>query len=154
MPYLYCLPGLLCGLALAVEDMRRRRVPRVWVAAGCGVQLAADLLWAAMANDFFMLLEALLFTALCFCVQLLLALAKPGALGLGDVTAMLPLGLAVGAYGLVHVAAWWLAMGVLGLAFVAAWTRFDPQRATPYAGRVPFVPVIVAAAVVAVMAVA
>lgn len=134
--------------------MRRRRVPRVWVAAGCGVQLAADLLWAAMANDFFMLLEALLFTALCFCVQLLLALAKPGALGLGDVTAMLPLGLAVGAYGLVHVAAWWLAMGVLGLAFVAAWTRFDPQRATPYAGRVPFVPVIVAAAVVAVMAVA
>ncbi|KFI97367.1 prepilin peptidase [Bifidobacterium stellenboschense] len=151
MPYLYCLPGLICGIALAVEDVRRRRVPRAWVAAGCGSQLAADLVWAAMANDFFTVLQALLFTALCAGVQLLLALARPGALGLGDVTAMLPLGLAVGAYGLIHVAVWWLAMGVLGIVFVALWTRLDPQRGTPYAGRTPFVPVIVVSGVIAVL---
>lgn len=152
MPYLYCLPGLICGIALGAEDVRRRRVPRVWVAAGCGLQLVAVFVWAAVSNDFFVVLQALLFMALCAGVQLLLALAKPGALGLGDVTAMLPLGLAVGAYGLVHVAVWWLAMGVLGVAFVTSWARFDPQRGTPYAGRTPFVPVIVTAAVVAVLA--
>lgn len=151
MPYLYCLPGLICGLALAVEDVRRRRVPRAWVAAGTVTQLAADLAWAVMANDFFVVLQALLFAALCTGIQLLLTLAKPGALGLGDVTAMLPLGFAVGVYGLGHVAAWWLAMGVSGLAFVTLWTRFDPQRRTAYAGRTPFVPVIVASAVIAVL---
>ncbi|NEG54603.1 prepilin peptidase [Bifidobacterium platyrrhinorum] len=150
MPYLYCLPGLICGLALAVEDVRRRRVPRAWAAAGCGLQLVADMVWAALSNDFFAVLQALLFTALCAGVQLLLALARPGALGLGDVTAMLPLGLAVGAYGLIHVAVWWLAMGVLGLAFVPLWIRFDPHRGDARAGKAPFVPVIVTAAVIAV----
>lgn len=153
MPYLYCLPSLLCGLALAVEDVRRRRVPRAWVAVGCLAQLTADLVWAAIANDFFTVLQALLFAGLCAGVQLLLALARPGALGLGDVTAMLPLGLAVGAYGLLHVVLWWLAMGLLGLAFVPLWTRLDPQRRTPHAGKVPFVPVIVAGALAAVLAV-
>ncbi|PLS26484.1 prepilin peptidase [Bifidobacterium parmae] len=151
MPYLYCLPGLICGVALAVEDVRRRRVPRTWVAVGCGSQLAADFAWAAMSNDFFTVLQALLFTVLCAGVQLLLALAKPGALGLGDVTAMLPPGLAVGAYGLIHVAFWWLAMGVLGIVFVALWTRLDPQRGTPCAGKAPFVPVIVVSGVIAVL---
>ncbi|MBW3079999.1 prepilin peptidase [Bifidobacterium saguinibicoloris] len=151
MPYLYCLPGLICGLALAAEDVRRRRVPRTWVAAGCLVQLAADVVWAVMANDFFVVLQAMLFAVLCAGVQLLLALAKPGAVGLGDVTAMLPLGLAVGAYGLFHVVTWWVCLGLLGFLFVALWTRFDPQRHGAYAGKVPFVPVIVVSAVVAVL---
>lgn len=34
MPYLFTLPGLLCGLALSIEDVRHRRVPIAWVAAG------------------------------------------------------------------------------------------------------------------------
>lgn len=149
MPYLLCLPGLLCGLVAAVSDVRRRRVPRVVVAVGCVAQLAANLVWGAVANDFFVVLQALLFAALCALVQLALALAKPGALGLGDVTATLMLGLAVGTGGLMAVVLWWLLMGLAGLAFVTLWLRFDPQRRTPYAGKAPFAPVIVAAAAAA-----
>lgn len=154
MPYLYCLPGLICAVALSVEDVRARRVPRLWVGLGVLAQLAADVAWAVTANDFFVVMQALLFAALCAGVQLLLALAKPGALGLGDVTAMLPMGLAVGAYGLTRVVVWWLAMGVLGLALMALWGRFDARHGHGHgasdAGKVPFVPVIAIAAVVAV----
>ena len=150
MPYLIYLPGLLCGLALSAEDVRRRRVPRVWVVAGVVAQLIADCIWAAMNNDFFAVVQALLFAVLCAGVQCLLALAKPGALGLGDVTAMLPLGVAVGMRGLFAVLIWWLALGAVGLALVAFWTRFDPQQHTPYRGKTPFVPAIFVAAIIAV----
>ena len=151
MPYLYCLPSLICAIALSVEDIRHRRVPRAWVGVFFLLQLVADLVWAGTANQFFVVLQALLFAVLCAFVQLLLALAKPGALGFGDVTAMLPLGLAVGMYGLDGVVVWWVAMSVLGLALIALWSRFDPQRNTPYRGKTPFVPAIAAGAAVAVL---
>lgn len=151
MPYLYCLPSLICAVALSAEDMRRRRVPRAWVAVFFLVQLVADLVWTGLANRFFVVLQALLFAVLCALVQLLLALAKPGALGLGDVTAMLPLGLAVGMYGLGSVVTWWVVMSVVGLVWVLFWTRFDPQRHTAYKGKTPFVPAIAVGAVAAVL---
>ena len=87
MPYLFTLPGLLCGLALSIEDVRHRRVPIAWVAAG-----------------------------------------------------------------LLPVVVWWLAMGVAGITWIALWTRFGPQRTSPaHAGKVPYVPVILAGAIVAVV---
>ena len=39
MRYLLLLPSLIAGLAVCVEDVRARRVPRLWVAAGWLVQL-------------------------------------------------------------------------------------------------------------------
>ena len=150
MPYLIYLPGLLCGLALSAEDVRRRRVPRPWVAAGAAAQLIADCLWAAADNDFFIVMQALLFAALCVGVQCLLAVARPGTLGLGDVTAMVPVGLAVGMRSLTAIIVWWLALGAIGLLLVTAWTRFDPQRNTSYRGKTPFVPAILLSAIVAV----
>ncbi len=150
MPYLIYLPGLLCGLAISIEDVRRRRVPRTWVIAGVAAQLAANCIWAAMNNDIFTVLQALLFAVLCTVLQWLLALGKPGSLGFGDVTAMLPLGLAVGLRGLFAVLIWWIALGVVGLTLVAFWTRFDPQQHTPYRSKTPFVPAITTAALVAV----
>lgn len=137
---------------MGVEDVRRRRVPRAWIAVGCALQLLANLVWGALDNTFFTLIQSVLFALLCALVQGVLALLKPGSLGLGDVTATLMVGLAVGAYGLGPVVVWWLMMGVLGLAFIALWTRFDPQRRTAYRGKVPFAPVIVAAGVIAVFA--
>ena len=126
MPYLFTLPGLLCGLALSIEDVRHRRVPIV-------------------------LLQALLFTVLCCLIQFALALLVPRSLGFGDVTALIPMGLSVGLFGLLPVVVWWLAMGVAGITWIALWTRFDPQRASPaHAGKVPYVPVILAGAIVAV----
>ncbi|MBT1170407.1 prepilin peptidase [Bifidobacterium sp. SO4] len=150
MPYLFTLPGLLCGLALSFEDVRRRRVPLPWVAVGALAQIIADFAYGVVANDLFALLQALLFTVLCCLVQFALALIVPKSLGFGDVTAMVPMGLAVGLLGLVAVVVWWVAMGVAGLIWIALWTRFDPQRGTGYAGKVPYVPAILMGAIIAI----
>ena len=114
MPYLFTLPGLLCGLALSIEDVRHRRVPIAWVAAGALLQLAADFACGVVVNDLFVLLQALLFTVLCCLIQFALALLVPRSLGFGDVTALIPMGLSVGLFGLLPVVVWWLAMGVAG----------------------------------------
>ena len=152
MPYLFTLPGLLCGLALSIEDVRCRRVPIAWVAVGALLQLAADFAYGVVANDLFVLLQALLFTVLCCLVQFALALIVPKSLGFGDVTALVPMGLSVGLFGLLPVVVWWLAMGMCGIAWIAWWTRFDPQRKSPaYAGKVPYAPVISVGATVAIV---
>ncbi|MDE5640455.1 MAG: hypothetical protein K2I40_01820, partial [Bifidobacterium castoris] len=46
MPYLCCLPGLLCGIAACVTDLRRRTVPRRLIMAGIATQLLACALLA------------------------------------------------------------------------------------------------------------
>ena len=114
MPYLFTLPGLLCGLALSIEDVRHRRV-----AAGALLQLAADFAYGVVMNDLFVLLQALLFTVLCCLIQFALALLVPRSLGFGDVTALIPMGLSVGLFGLLPVVVWWLAMGVAGITWIA-----------------------------------
>lgn len=149
MGYLVAMPSLLCGLAVSVEDLRCRRVPRRWILAGCVAQLACTTGAALWGNNLFLVMQALVFAVLCALVQLGLALIKPGALGLGDVTATLMMGLAVGMTGLWGVVVWWLSIGALGLVWIALWRRFDWQRDTPYAGKIPFAPVIVLAAVIA-----
>lgn len=152
MPWCFCLPSLLCGLAVSVEDVRHRRVPRLWIAVGSLAQLISTLVWAVVGNAFFTLVQSVLFALLCMLVQFALALVRPGSLGFGDVTVTLAMGLAVGAYGLTAVVIWWVLIGALGLVFILLWTRFDPQRHTPYRGKVPFAPVIVVAAALVVIA--
>ena len=105
MPYLFTLPGLLCGLALSIEDVRCRRVPIAWVAVGALLQLAADFAYGVVANDLFVLLQALLFTVLCCLVQFALALIVPKSLGFGDVTALVPIGGCPSAYS--DCCLWW-----------------------------------------------
>ena len=145
MWYLICLPSLLCGLALSVEDIRARRIPRPWIAAGCTVQIVTNIVYAVSVNSLYLVLQALLFAALSAVLQCALALVKPGALGFGDVTSTLLIGLAVGMFGLDAMIVWWLAMALVGLAWIALWTFVDPQRNTRYAGRTPFAPAIVVA---------
>ena len=152
MTYLAYLPSLICGIAVSVEDIRRRRVPRLWIAIGCLTQLVAVIIVAVMANTMFLLVLAPLFAVLSAVLQAGLAMAKPGSMGVGDVTCTLAMGLAVGMAGLTAVVVWWLAMGLLGLAWMALWLRCDPQRRSDHAGKVPFAPAIVCAAVVAVIA--
>ncbi|PJM80131.1 prepilin peptidase [Bifidobacterium scaligerum] len=150
MPYLFTLPGLLCGLALSIEDLRHRRVPVIWMMIGAILQLVADFAYGVWTNDLFALLQALLFAVLCAFIQLALALAAPKSLGFGDVTAMIPMGLAVGLLGLTYIVVWWLAMGACGLLWIVLWTKFDPQRSTAYARKIPYVPAILAGATVSV----
>ena len=118
MWYMICLPSLLCGLAVSVEDIRSRRIPRTWVAAGCVVQIIVNLIYALYANTLFLALQALLFAALSAALQCALALMKPGSVGFGDVTTTLLMGLSVGMFGLFAVVSWWLAIGVVGLCWI------------------------------------
>lgn len=151
MWYMICLPSLLCGLAISIEDIRSRRIPRAWIAIGCLVQIIVDVVYALSINSLFLALQALLFAILATVLQFALALIKPGALGFGDVTATLLIGLSVGMFGLHAVVAWWLAMSVLGLLWLMIWTRFDPQKHTRFAGRAPFAPAIVVAGAIGVL---
>ena len=145
MWYMICLPSLLCGLAISVEDIRSRRIPRAWIATGCTAQIIVNLIYALSINTLYLALQAILFAVLSAVLQCALALVKPGSLGFGDVTATLLMGLAVGMFGLFAVVFWWLAIGVVGLLWLDLWTRFDPQKHTAYAGKTPFAPALVAA---------
>ncbi|KAB7788454.1 prepilin peptidase [Bifidobacterium cebidarum] len=149
MPYLFTLPGLLCELALSIEDMHTRRVPLPWVASGALLQLVAVFAYGVMTNDLFTLLQALLFTGLCCLIQCALALIVPRSLGFGDVTALIPAGLAVGMFGLSPIVMWWLAMGVCGLLWIGCWVRLNAHDTSVHAGKVPYVPVIFVSAVIA-----
>ena len=79
-----------------------------------------------------------------------------------DALAMIPLGLAVGTLGLRAILVWWLAIGVFGLPFIWCWNRFAAGGANggngggmgrrfDRRGGMPFIPVIVAAAIIAVV---
>ena len=150
MWYMICLPSLLCGMAVSVEDIRARRIPRMWIAVGCLAQVIVDIAYALSVNSLFLALQALLFAALSAVLQCALALIKPGALGFGDVTTTLLIGLAVGMFGLFPVVFWWFAISVLGLLWLAIWTRFDPQKHTRFAGKTPFAPTIVVAGAISI----
>ncbi|KFJ05948.1 peptidase A24A, prepilin type IV [Bifidobacterium tsurumiense] len=151
MAYIAVSPSLLCGLALCYYDLRTRTVPRIWVCIGVLVQLVVFLSTTVMpafhagSATLPRLAMTLLLASISVSVQLALALCKPGALGLGDVTCTGLIALAVGWFGLLTIVTWWVFMGFIGLFWMLAWPRF-PHNDTAYASRVPFVPVIVTAA--------
>lgn len=122
----------------------------MWIAVGCLAQVIVDITYALSVNSLFLALQALLFAALSAVLQCALALIKPGALGFGDVTTTLLIGLVVGMFGLFPVVFWWFAISVLGLLWLAIWTRFDPQKHTRFAGKTPFAPTIVVAGAISI----
>lgn len=134
---------MLCGTALAASDCRRRTVPRRWAAAGIAVQLCCWAAYGFAIQDFRPFCSAALFAAAAAAIQLALALIRPGALGLGDVTAAAVL--ASGIVTLEGFLCWWLATGVFGLAWLAAWPPIA-RRAKPAHAKAPFVPPMLAAA--------
>ena len=54
MWYMICLPSLLCGLAISVEDIRSRRIPRAWIATGCTAQIIVNLIYALSINTLYL----------------------------------------------------------------------------------------------------
>lgn len=138
MFYVMLLPGLLCGAAVSVTDLRSRRVPRRWVAAGYALQFVALTAWCVATNQLFTAMVAVVISLGAAVLQLLLGLIRPGSLGFGDVTTTLVVGLSVGAAGWFAVLYWWLSMGVLGLAAIGIGVRTGHDD-------VPFAPVITAA---------
>lgn len=150
MAYLFYLPSLLCGLAIGIEDVRRRHVPAPWVLVGSLAQLISNIIAAAVGNTFFTVLQSMLFALLSLGVMALLALARSSGLGTNEIKAMAPAGLAVGMCGLPAVIIWWLCILLFGTMLTVYWRRTNLRCNAPGSARPPYVPAIVVAAVLAV----
>ncbi|WEV64743.1 prepilin peptidase [Bifidobacterium sp. ESL0732] len=150
MAYIAVLPSLIFGLALAVEDIRRFRVPRTWVAIGVLIQLAVFLALAIVERNPAKALLPLGYALLSAAIQFLLSRFKPGALGFGDVTASFLIGLAVGSFDLMPYLYWWLLMGVLGLLWIHLYPKLA-HHSSANSRKAPFVPVITASAIIAIL---
>ncbi|AKV55188.1 peptidase A24A, prepilin type IV [Bifidobacterium actinocoloniiforme DSM 22766] len=154
MVYLVPLPGLIVACALAVEDVRSRRVPRLGVLAGVLIQLLALIVYCAIGSkELWPVILAISVGLASTLLQTAMALAKPGSLGLGDVTATALSGLALGVLGWRTALLWWLVMGLIGLTALAFHTRWQAGRTsrgeTDRGRGLPFVAVIAAAALLA-----
>ena len=151
MVYLIPAPGLLIALLLALIDIRTRRVPRLLVLVGLVLQTVVLLVFALIQGRLTLLTQCLLLTLASAGLQFLLALVRPGALGLGDVTATGLVALSLSVLGWTTILVWWLMMGLLGLVALAlAWLarrRRSDRTNTPLS--LAYVPIILAAAVTA-----
>lgn len=134
---------MVAGVFISYTDIRDRTVPRWAVAAGTVCQLAFVILWCVRSGDPSTLWSSLGFAVASGVAQLALALVRPGALGLGDVTATTLMGTAAGAYGPGTVALWWLLMGSAGLSML--WVQRRRGK-----GSIPFAPAVVGGAMAAV----
>ena len=151
MVYLIPAPGLLTALLLALIDIRSRRVPRLLVLFGLVLQTMTLLVFSLIQAQPMLLVQCLLLTLASAGLQLMLALIRPGALGLGDVTATGLVALSLSVLGWTTILVWWAMMGLLGLiALALAWLarRRGPVR-THNPLSLAYVPVILAAAVAA-----
>ena len=151
MVYLIPAPGLLTALLLALIDIRSRRVPRLLVLVGLVLQTVTLLVFSLFQAQPMLLVQCLLLTLASAGLQLLLALIRPGALGLGDVTATGLVALSLSVLGWATVLVWWVMMGLLGLiALALAWlARQRGSAGTRNSLSLAYVPVILAAAVAA-----
>ena len=152
MVYLIPAPGLLTALLLALIDIRSRRVPRLLVLLGLVLQTITLLVFSLIQGQPKLLVQCLLLTLASAGLQLLLALVRPGALGLGDVTSTGLVALSLSVLGWTTILVWWLMMGLLGLVALAlvwlARSRIPPDR-THNPLSLAYVPVILVAALVA-----
>ncbi len=151
MIYFAVIPSLLCGLAVSVNDIRQRRVPRMWIALGMAAQCLAYVVYGVLFDEPLLCVSALVYAVVAAVIQLVLALLRPGAVGFGDVTATAMLGYMMGAYGLTRFVLWWLLMGIVGLLWIALWQWFAARYLRNSACKVPFVPVILCSAVIAML---
>ena len=152
MVYLIPAPGLLTALLLALIDIRTRRVPRLLVLLGLVLQTVTLLVFSLIRAQPMLLVQCLLLTLASAGLQLMLALIRPGALGLGDVTATGLVALSLSVLGWTTILVWWVMMGLLGLVALAlAWLvrrRNEPARPNNPLS-LAYVPVVLAAAAVA-----
>lgn len=152
MVYLIPAPGLLTALLLALIDIRSRRVPRLPVLLGLVLQTVTLLVFSLIQAQPMLLVQCLLLTLASAGLQLMLALIRPGALGLGDVTATGLVALSLSVLGWTTILVWWVMMGLLGLVALAlVWlARHRSRPARPNNPlSLAYVPVILAAAAVA-----
>ena len=151
MPYLFTLPGLLCGLALSIEDVRHRRVPIAWVAAGRVASAGRRFrVWSGGERPVRAVAGAVVHV-LCCLIQFALALLVPRSFGIRRCDRL-------DTYGIVCRTVWPVACGGLVAGDGRCRHHMDclvdairpTTHITAHAGKVPYVPVILAGAIVAV----
>lgn len=150
MPYLCYLPSLLFGIAVSAHDVRTRRIPRAWIVCGVLCQLAAFTAASACAGRWGALAGAFIGMVAGTGIQLALALIRPGALGLGDVTLCALVGCAVGGHSPAAFVLWWMCMAAIGVAWLLLWQALRHTSMTGAHCKAPYAPVIVAAGVAAI----
>ena len=131
MIVLQLLPTFIALLVLTYTDIRSRTVPRAIVGLGLLAQGMCFLSLAITAGVWQYLILALISAAVCTTIQYLLALLRPGALGLGDVTTTALITFALGPYGILPLIIWWCASGCCGLLLLAA-MHIRQQDCIPY----------------------
>lgn len=109
------IPTFLALLVVTYTDIRYRRVPRVVIGSGLGTQLVCLIVLSAVTQYWDNLIMSIVCMLVCTTLQYVLALIRPGALGLGDVTATALITFALGWLGLIPVLLWWLYSGICGL---------------------------------------
>lgn len=146
MDYLLALPSLLCGIALSLEDIRTRSVPRSWVLAGVSLQFVVLTMAAFVFNEARLALLPPCYGLSAALIQYALSSMAHGSLGFGDVTASAMIGQAVGVFGMEAFLLWWTIMAVIGLSSIGL------RRATKVKDTaMPFVPVLFISALMAVI---
>lgn len=115
MEDLILIPTFLALLVVTYTDIRYRRVPRIVIGAGLGTQSVCLIVLSTITQYWDNLIMSIVFMLVCTAIQYILALIRPGALGLGDVTATALITFALGWLGLIPVLLWWLYCGICGL---------------------------------------
>ena len=146
------LPGFIFTLYLAWTDIRTRLVPRSIVLLGFLVQGLTLVVYSLAGHGIAPLVTAVVLCLGSTGIQFFLALVRPGALGLGDVTATALLAFTIGLLGWTTTLVWWLLMGVFGLGSLVV-GRIGKDRGKR-ADTLAFVPVILVAAAIATAATA
>lgn len=151
MVYLVPIPGLCILGLVSVQDIRSRQVHRSWILLGILVQLASLLGYCVTSPlGYWPLVIAFSITLVSTLLQSALALIRPGALGLGDITSTALAAFSIGVLGWASTILFWFLTGTLGLLAISLyyWLNRKAKCATDRAEvSFPFVTILFTAAI-------
>ena len=158
---LFATPTLICMIAVCVTDLTSRIVPRLWVVLAAFAQSAANLIFSLITlHNVNFLLRGWLCAITVFAFYVLVQkLCMRGALGFGDVTCASMIAQALALFGFGCIIYWFALVGIFGLIWILVWKicskvclRFFREHLVQNEqNKIPFVPVLAASAIIAVM---
>ncbi len=158
--FLFAMPTLICTIAVCATDLISRAVPRLWVVLAAFAQSAANLIFSLIAlRNVNFLLRGWLCAVLVFAFYVLVQkLCVRGALGFGDVTCASMIAQALALFGFSCIIYWFALVGIFGLIWILVWKiyskvclRFFRVKSKNEQNKIPFVPVLAASFIIAVM---
>ncbi|PMC49873.1 peptidase A24 [Gardnerella vaginalis] len=158
---LFAAPTLVCTIALCATDLVNRVVPRLWVLLAAFAQSAANLIFSLITfHNVNFLLRGWLCAVTVFAIYVLTQkLCVRGALGFGDVTCASMIAQALALFGFDCIIYWFALVGIFGLIWILVWKIcskvclrfFRVHLVQNEQNKIPFVPVLAASSIIAVM---